>query len=131
MRKLINQLLQQGKLLRFTAVLATLLVVYLSLKSPDPESKPWSFFFIRGDLILHFACYFTLAIIYYLALFNYEKTVQKALILSILVGFTLESMQLIQVFNRFFDLKDLLANFFGSSVGIIIIQFLFSHSIQD
>ena len=64
-------------------------------------------------------------------MYNYGKTIQKALILSLLVGFTLESLQLIPIFNRFFDLKDLVANSFGSSIGIIFIQFLFSHSIQD
>jgi VanZ family protein len=131
MRKLINQLLQQDKLLKVTAVVSTLIVVYLSLKPPEPDSEPWSIFFIRGDLFLHFVCYFMLSIIYYLAMFNNRETIQKALILSLLVGFTLEGLQLIPVFKRFFDLKDLVANSFGSSVGIIFIQFLFSHSIQD
>jgi glycopeptide antibiotics resistance protein len=64
-------------------------------------------------------------------MFNNRETIQKALILSLLVGFTLEGLQLIPVFKRFFDLKDLVANFFGSTIGITLIQFLFSHSIQD
>ena len=89
MRKLINQLLQQDKLLKVTAVVATLIVFYLSLKPPEPDSKSWSIFFIRGDLFLHFVCYFVLSIIYYLAMFNDGETIQKALILSLLVGFTL------------------------------------------
>jgi len=131
MRKLINQLLQLDKLFKVTAVVLTLIVVYLSLKPPEPDSESWSIFFIRGDLFLHFVCYFVLSIIYYLAMYNYGKTIQKALILSLFVGFTLESLQLIPIFNRFFDLKDLVANSFGSGIGIILIQFLFSHSIQD
>ena len=131
MRKLINQLLQQDKLLKVTAVVLTLIVVYLSLKPPELDSESWSIFFIRGDLFLHFVCYFMLSIIYYLAMYNDGETIQKALVLSLLVGFALESLQLIPVFKRFFDLKDLVANSFGSSVGIIFIQFLFSHSIQD
>ena len=64
-------------------------------------------------------------------MYNDGETIQKALVLSLLVGFALESLQLIPVFKRFFDLKDLVANSFGSSVGIIFIQFLFPHSIQD
>ena len=64
-------------------------------------------------------------------MFNDGETIQKALVLSLLVGFALESLQLIPVFKCFFDLKDLVANSFVSSVGIIFIQFLFSHSIQD
>ena len=78
MRKLINQLLLEDKLLKTTAVIATLIVAYLSLKPPESDSESLSIFFIRGDLFLHFVCYFGLSILYYLALLNYEKVVKKA-----------------------------------------------------
>ena len=39
MRKLINQLLLEDKLLKTTAVIATLIVVYLSLKPPESDSE--------------------------------------------------------------------------------------------
>ncbi len=131
MRKLINQLLLQDKLLKRIAIFATLIVVYLSLKPPEPESESWSIFFIRGDLFLHFVCYFGLSILYFLALFNHEKVTKKTLILSLLIGFILETLQLIPIFHRFFDVQDLIANFLGASVGIFLIQFLFFHSVKD
>jgi len=131
MRKLINQLLPRDKLLKTTAVIATLIVVYLSLKSPESESESWSIFFIRGDLFLHFVCYFGLSILYYLALLNYERVVIKALILSVFMGSILEILQLIPIFNRFFDVQDLIANFSGTIAGIFLIRFLFSHSFED
>ena len=131
MRKLINQLLLEDKLLKTTAVIATLIVVYLSLKPPESDSESWSIFFIRGDLFLHFVCYFGLSILYYLALLNYEKVVKKALILSVFIGFILEILQLIPIFHRFFDVQDLIANFFGAIAGIFLIRFLFSHSFKD
>ena len=118
-------------MLKTTAVIATLIVVYLSLKPPESDSESWSIFFIRGDLFLHFVCYFGLSILYYLALLNYEKVVKKALILSVFIGFILEILQLIPIFHRFFDVQDLIANFFGTIAGIFLIRFLFSHSFKD
>ena len=131
MRKLIKQLLLENKLLRIIAILATLIVIYLSLKPPESDIEPWSFFIIRGDLLLHFICYFGLTILYYLALFSYNKVIKKAFVLSLLVGFILEVLQLIPTFQRFFDIQDLIANFFGSTVGIFLIKLLFSDSIKD
>ena len=55
----------------------------------------------------------------------------KALFLSVFIGFILEILQLIPVFHRFFDVQDLIANFFGTIVGIFLIRFLFSHSFKD
>ena len=131
MRKLINQLLLEDKLLKTTAVITTLIVVYLSLKPPESDSESWSIFFIRGDLFLHFVCYFGLSILYYLALLNHEKVVIKTLILSVFIGFILEILQLVSIFHRFFDVQDLIANFFGAIAGIFLIRFLFSHSFKD
>ena len=131
MRKLIKQLLLENKLLKIIAILATLIVIYLSLKPPESDIEPWSFFIIRGDLLLHFICYFGLTILYYLALFSYYKVIKKAFVLSLLVGFILEVLQLIPTFQRFFDIQDLIANFFGSTVGIFLIKLLFSDSIKD
>ena len=131
MRKLIKQLLLENKLLKIIAILATLIVIYLSLKPPESDSEPWSFFIIRGDLLLHFICYFGLTIFYYLALFSYNKVFKKAFVLSLFVGFILEVLQLIPKFQRFFDVQDLIANFFGATVGIFLIKLLFSDSIKD
>ena len=131
MRKLINQLLLEDKLLKTTAVITTLIVVYLSLKPPESDSESWSIFFIRVDLFLHFVCYFGLSILYYLSLLNHEKVVIKTLILSVFIGFILEILQLVPIFHRFFDVQDLIANFFGAIAGIFLIRFLFSHSFKD
>ena len=47
------------------------------------------------------------------------------------IGFILEILQLIPIFHRFFDIQDLIANFFGTIAGILLIRFLFSHSFKD
>ena len=89
------------------------------------------FFFIRGDLILHFACYFGLCILYVFAFFKHRATYKKALISSVLVGTVLELLQLIPSFQRYFDYQDLIANFLGAAMGIFSIWFLFRYSTEE
>jgi VanZ family protein len=64
-------------ILKFLAGVATLVVVYLSLKPPGPDEQPWNLFFIRGDLVLHFTCYFGLSILYVFAFFKHRATYRK------------------------------------------------------
>ena len=51
--------------------------------------------------------------------------------LSSLIAFFIEILQLISELNRYLNLQDLIANFLCDSAGIIIIQFLFTYSIKD
>ena len=110
MQKLIRLLLLNDRLFKFLSVLATLIVIYFSLKSPNPNSKNWYFLIIRGDLLLHFICYFGLSSIYFYAFLNIQNGKLYALLLSIIVGILLEILQIIPFFRRFFDFKDLIAN---------------------
>lgn len=119
MQKHILRWLQAKLFFRNTAVIATFIVVYLSL-SPLSGNKPWTLLAIRGDLVLHFICYFGITVLYFAAFFTYKKTLQKAFFSSILLGFILELLQLIPMFNRFFDILDLLANGLGVGFGIVL-----------
>jgi len=126
MQKLILRWLQADRFFKSLAGLATLVVIYLSLKPPSPESESWNFLIIRGDLILHFICYFGLSILYFFAFFQSKNCIKKALILSCSIGFFLEFLQLVPLFDRFFDYQDLLANFLGACGGIFAIRLYIS-----
>ncbi len=125
MQKLIKPWFLNDRLFKFLSVLATIVVIYLSLKAPNPDAKKWYFLLIRGDLVLHFICYLGLSSIYFYAFFNIEKGKIYAFLLSLFVGVLLESLQIIPFFKRFFDFQDLIANIFGSTLGISINKFIF------
>lgn len=127
----IQRWLQESNYFKILAGVATLVVVYLSLKPPGPDEQPWNLFFIRGDLILHFTCYFGLSILYVFAFFKHRATYKKALISSVLVGTLLELLQLIPSFQRYFDYQDLIANFLGAAIGIFSFWFLFRYSTEE
>ena len=52
----IQRWLQEDNYFKILAGVATLVVVYLSLKPPGPDEKSWDFFLFRGDLILRKEC---------------------------------------------------------------------------
>jgi len=131
MRKIISRLLKEDKFFKYFAWVATILVIYLSIKPPSPDSKSWNFLFFRGDLILHFVCYFGLSIIYFLSFNKLQRAAIKSLILSSSLGIILELVQLIPFFQRFFDINDIIANFIGAATGILFIRFLFLYSAQE
>ncbi len=131
MRKHILRWLQAERFFKSLAGLATLVVIYLSLRPPSADSQSWNFFFIRGDLILHFVCYFGLSILYFFAFFHSKSRVKKALIVSFSIGFLLEILQLIPLFHRFFDYQDLVANLLGVFGGIFSIRLLFFDSVKE
>ena len=120
MQKHIKLWLLNDRLFKFLSVLATLIVIYFSLKSPNPNSKNWYFLIIRGDLLLHFICYFGLSSIYFYAFLKIEKGKLYAFSLSILLGALLEILQIIPFFKRFFDFQDLIANIIGAMVGVFL-----------
>ena len=111
--------LLNDRLFKFLSVLATLIVIYFSLKVPNPNAKNWYFIIVRGDLFLHFVCYFGLSSIHFYAFLKIEKGKLYAFLLSIFVGATLEILQIIPFFKRFFDFQDLIANFIGAMGGVI------------
>ncbi len=126
MQKLILNWLQAKSVFKTLAWCATLIVVYLTLKTPRNTNKEWYFLFFRGDLVLHFVCYFSIAVIYCLAFFTYKFYLKKAFIYAFFLGLILELLQLISFFQRHFDIQDLFANLLGVSLGILLIHLLFS-----
>ena len=126
MQKLILNWLQAKSVFKTLAWCATLIVVYLTLKTPCNNNKEWYFLFFRGDLVLHFVCYFFIAVIYCLAFFTYKFYLKKAFIYAFFLGLILELLQLISFFQRHFDIQDLFANLLGVSLGILFIHLLFS-----
>ena len=106
---------------KYIAVLATLFVIYMSLKPPDASSQIWSFFYLPGDKILHVICYFTLTIIYFFSFYNSQKKVFLSSLFSFLLGFILELLQILKIFKREFDYFDILSNTLGICIAILII----------
>ena len=131
MQKPIKNWLQKDSYFKILAGFATLVVVYLSLKPPGPDEQSWNLFFIRGDLVLHFTCYFGLSILYVFAFFKHRATYRKALLSAVFIGSVLELLQLIPIFHRHFDYQDGLANFLGAGMGIYSIWILFRYSTQE
>ena len=131
MRKHIHRWLQADKLFKTVAAFATAVVTYLSLKPPSPNAKPWTLFFFRGDLVLHFSCYFGLTFLYFFAFYIHKRSVLKAFLSALLLVGFLETLQLIPFFQRFFDLSDLFANLFGGLCATLIIKGFFYYSVKE
>ena len=55
----------------------------------------------------------------------------KSLVYSILLGIFLEILQLVPLFQRYFDGQDLIANLLGGLVSWLIIQGVFYYSIEE
>jgi VanZ family protein len=130
MQNHINRWLQDDHFFKSLAIFATLVVVYLSLKPPSPEIDPWSFLWFRGDLVLHFICYFGLTILYFFALYTFTNPMTKSLAYAIVLGTFLETLQLVPLFQRYFDWQDLTANLLGGLVSWLIIKGVFYYSIK-
>lgn len=131
MQKRIHHWLQADRFFKSLSIFATLAVIYLSLKPPSPEIEPWSFLGFRGDLVLHFICYLGLTILYFFALYTLTNPMTKSLVYSILLGIFLETLQLVPLFQRYFDGQDLIANLLGGLVSWLIIQGVFYYSIKE
>jgi len=131
MLKHIHRWLQTKNFFKIFALFATLIVVFLSLKPPSPNSQSWSFLYLRGDLFLHFTCYFGMTFLYYFALCNQNNSLRKSALTSLILGFVLEILQLITFFQRFFDPFDLLANSLGVLGAWLIIKGIFYYSIKE
>ena len=131
MLKHIHHWLQAKKIFKGLAFFATLVIVFLSLKPPSPDSKSWSLLFLRGDLILHFICYFGMTFLYFFAFYTQNNALKKSGLFSLLLGCFLETLQLHPIFQRFFDSFDLLANFLGVLGAWFIIKGFFYYSVKE
>jgi VanZ family protein len=131
MQKLINQWLQADKFFKSIALITTLIVVYLMLMPQDPEASEWEFLSIRGDLILHFICYFGMTLIYFSAFYTSSEALKKALFCSVVLGSFLEFLQLIPFFQRQFDVFDLLCNTLGALCAWLILKGFLYYSTKE
>lgn len=127
----IHRWLQAKRFFRVLAFFSTLVVVFLSLKPPSPDSQSWTFFFFRGDLILHFVCYFGMTFVYFFAFYTQKNALKKSGLSSLLLGCLLELFQLAPVFHRYFDLLDLLANSLGVLGAWIAVKGIFYYSVKE
>ncbi len=107
---------------KYIAVLATLFVIYMSLKPPDSSSQIWSFYYLPGDKILHVGCYLTMTFIYYFSFYNLKKKIFFSGLVAFFLGFILELLQILRIFQRQFDLFDILSNTIGICIAILIIN---------
>lgn len=131
MLKHIHRWLQTKKIFKTFALFATLIVVFLSLKPPSPNSQSWTFLCLRGDLFLHFICYFGMTFLYFFAFYTQNNSLRKSALISLILGLVLELLQLITFFQRFFDPFDLLANCLGVFGASLIIKGIFYYSTKE
>jgi glycopeptide antibiotics resistance protein len=131
MRQHILRWLQADFFFKAVALLATTVLSYFMLIPPGKEVNSWIDILPGKDLFAHLMCYFLLTLIYFAAFFTHTSVLKKSLLLSLLVGFVLECLQLIHLFERSFDYKDLIANIAGSFIGILTIRFFFSDSVKE
>ena len=131
MLKHIHRWLQAKKFFKTFALFATLIVVFLSLKPPSPNPQSWTFLYLRGDLLLHFICYFGMTFLYFFASYTQNNSLSKSVLISLTLGFVLELLQLITFFQRFFDPFDLLANSLGVFGAWLIIKGIFYYSLKE
>ena len=131
MQKRIHRWLQADRFFKSLAVCATLVVVYVSLKPPSPDADTWVFLSFRGDLVLHFICYFGLTLLYFFTFYTTTNPMSKSLVIAVVLGTFLEILQLIPFFQRYFDWQDLIANSLGGLVSWLIIKGIFNYSIKE
>tara|TARA_Y100000385_G_scaffold283936_1_gene341032 strand:- start:231 stop:626 length:396 start_codon:yes stop_codon:yes gene_type:complete len=131
MLKHIYRWLQDKNFFKIFALFATLIVVFLSLKPPSQNPQSWTFLYLRGDLFLHFTCYFVMTFLYLFAFYTQNNSLSKSALISLALGFVLELLQLITFFQRFFDPFDLLANSLGVHGAWLIIKGIFYYSLKE
>ncbi len=117
----IKKLLERNA--KILAVLLTILIAYLSLKSGGVDVKiPIK----NVDKLFHFSAYFTLTLSWLYAL-KEKQAVFKIVILLILYGILLEFAQDWFTQDRTKDMFDALANTIGIIVAVFVFEYLFKN----
>ena len=97
------------------------MIVIISL-TPIPESTS-RFKFFEIDKLIHFTIYL-IFVISWGFVFNIKNlSLIRLLLFSIIFGITLEFLQDLMPFGRYFDFYDILANIAGVIIGLIILHF--------
>ena len=112
-----------NKLISQIAVCYTFLLILFSL-IPVPEFNIYRFKFIEIDKLIHFIIYLILAIIWGLKIENFSKRKIEISTYLILFGLSLEILQHVLPFRRYFDLGDFVANSIGVLFGVFILYYL-------
>ena len=110
---------------RFLAISWAIVILILSLLPPGAfEIFNWNF--LSRDKLLHTLAYSVLSFLLYDTLLasiriNYSKLhlIAKASILCIAYGILMECLQFLENLGRIFDTGDIIANAFGTGVGIV------------
>lgn len=101
---------------------ATIVTIIGSGLSATKAKELLSFDLLSQDKLIHFGCYFVLTFLwaYGLDKLQTEKTVRKALTITILVGFIMEVCQYLFFEGRQFEILDIIANISGSLIGALV-----------
>lgn len=122
---LIKRLLAPNKNAILSAVLWTLFIVIMCFKTPSIEKR---IYFPNADKIVHCSFYIGFVIVWfrYLVFKNYITTKNKVyLVLSAIVfGILIEIGQSVFTTTRQADIWDVVANTFGSLIGILFVNFI-------
>lgn len=118
---IIKNLSEPNKNSFWTAFLWTLLILFLSFKSP---SKLPNITIPNADKVVHFMFYFVFVVLWCRYLFFLKKTKMIHFILlvavAVIVGILIEIGQGYFTINRQADIYDAIANSLGSIVGVFI-----------
>ena len=107
--------------LKYFAIIYSIIIVIISL-TPIPESTP-RFKFFEIDKLFHFTIYLVFVTLWGFVFSIKNLSLIRLLLLSIIFGITLEFLQDLLPFGRYFDFYDILANMAGVIIGIIILHF--------
>jgi len=100
----------------------TCIIFYLCLAESSSLPK---FSIPLKDKIVHAILYFMFIVLSYKSLhtkYRNSKSVAFIVLLSLIIGISIEILQGAITVSRSFDLFDIVANFFGSLIGILLIS---------
>ncbi len=121
MQPIIKRLYRANTLFIFLAALATLVLIYFSLKPPSTDPNPWPWW--PNDKVLHFTSYFVLCVLYILSFMKKKEVFKWAVFGAFALGLALELLQSVPYFQRTFDLYDLAANGFGILTAYLLLKY--------
>lgn len=102
-------------------ILATLVVVAGSVLSAQRAKVLFDFDFFSRDKVIHFLCYFVLTLLWSYGLDKISKSrpIIWALVITIVLGVSMEVLQYTLIEGRYFEFLDIIANISGSLVGAL------------
>lgn len=107
------------------SIVYTILIVYLSLKTPSNQIELPS----QSDKLFHALAYFVFTVLWvhtykFILKITYSKAYVYAFLWALCFGVLMEVLQGLCTFNREPDIKDVLANLLGTVFAVLFLKYL-------